>query len=53
MEEGEEQVEDRSGCGEEEELDGGGVGKMKEVGCSEGVVEEGEVIVGEEDRMAG
>lgn len=52
MEEGEEQVEGRSGCGEEE-LDGGGVGKMKEVCCSKGVVEEGEVIVGEEERMAG
>lgn len=52
MEGGEEQVEGRSDCGEEE-LDGGGVGKMKEVCCIEGVVEEGEMIVEEEERMAG
>lgn len=47
-----EQVEGRRDCGDEE-LDEGGVGKMKEVCCSEGVVEEGEVILGEEERMAG
>lgn len=52
MEEGEEPVEGRSGCGEEE-LDGGGVGKMKEVCCSAGVVAEEEVIVGDRERMAG
>lgn len=45
-------MEGRSGCGEEE-LDGGGVGKMKEVCWREGVVEMGEVIVGEEERMEG
>lgn len=44
--------EDRSGCGEEE-LEGGGVGKVKEVCCSEGVVEEEEESVGEEERMEG
>lgn len=42
---------DRSCCGEEV-LDGGGVGKVKEVCCSEGVVDE-EESVGEEERMAG
>ncbi len=49
MAEGEE--EDRSGCGEEE-LEGGGVGKVKVVCCSEGVVED-EESVGEEERMEG
>lgn len=46
--EGEE--EDRSGCGEEE-FDGGGVGKVKEVCCSDGVVEVEAESVGEEDRI--
>lgn len=45
-----------SGCGEEE-LDEGGVGKVKEVCCREGVVvagvEEEQESVGEEDRMGG
>lgn len=49
LEEGEE--EERSGCGEEE-LEGGGVGKVKEVCCSEGE-EEVEESVGEAARMEG
>lgn len=52
----EEEEEGRSGCGEEE-LDGGGVGKVKEVCCREGVVvaevEEEQGSVGEEERMGG
>lgn len=47
--EGEE--DDRSGCGEEE-FEGGGVGKVKVVCCSKGVVEV-EESAGEEDRMEG
>lgn len=44
--------EDRSGCGEDE-LEGGGVGKVKEVCCRDGVVLEGEESAGEEARMEG
>lgn len=47
-----EEVEDRRDCGEEE-LEGGGVGKVKEVWCSEGVEEEEEGRAGEEVRMEG
>lgn len=43
---------ERRDCGEEE-LEGGGVGKVKEVCCSEGVVVEEEESVGEEERMEG
>lgn len=46
-----EEEEVRRGCGEEE-LEGGGVGKVKEVCCSEGE-EEVEESVGEEERVAG
>ena len=48
----EREEEERSGCGEEE-LEGGGVGKVKEVCCREGVVEVEEESVGEAERMAG
>lgn len=49
-EEGEDDDE-RSGCGEVE-LEGGGVGKVKEVCCSEGVLEV-EESAGEDDRREG
>lgn len=45
--------EDIRGCGEEE-LEGGGVGKVKVVCCKEGVTEEEEEeSVGEDARMEG
>ena len=51
-EEEEEDEEDRRGCGVVE-LDGGGVGKVKEVCCSRGVEEEEEESVGVEERTGG